>query len=342
MTGLFGRAALAAAALAASVASAAAQFSVREIGSFHIGGRTETLAGLPTREIVFTPGAPPIRSDPNGEFEVEQMYVQFVRLASPRASVPILMWHGGGLTGVTWETKPDGKPGWQQFFLNAGYDTFVSDGVERGRASWARYPEIYKSEPFFRAKKEGWELFRIGPTYEVGGKREAYEGQRFPVAAFDQFAKQFVPRWATNDAATQKAYDALVQRVCPCIVMVHSQGGNFGFTAALNAPDKVKALIAVEPSGSPDPTKVEAAKVKGIPHLFVWGDFIDKVPVWGRIVQGPNRWRDAIQAAGAPVTVIDLPAAGVRGNTHMLMMDDNSDDIAKMIHEWIGKQGLLR
>lgn len=31
-----------------------------------------------------------------------------------------------------------------------------------GCASWSRYPEVYKSEPFFRTKKEAWELFRIG------------------------------------------------------------------------------------------------------------------------------------------------------------------------------------
>ena len=58
------------------------------------------------------------------------------------------MWHGGGLSGVTWETKPDGKPGWQNYFLKAGHDVYVSDAVERGRASWARYPEIFKTEPF--------------------------------------------------------------------------------------------------------------------------------------------------------------------------------------------------
>ena len=75
-----------------------------------------------------------------------------------------MLWHGGGLTGVTWETKPDGKPGWQMFFLNAGHDVYVSDAVERGRASWARYPEIFKTEPLFRTKKEAWEVFRIGPT----------------------------------------------------------------------------------------------------------------------------------------------------------------------------------
>src|SRR6266567_3587509 len=177
---------------------AAADYLVKEVGSFHVGGRTESLNGLASKEIVFSPGAPPIKVDPNGEFEVEQMYVQFVKLAQPRSKLPLLLWHGGGLTGVTWESKPDGKPGWQQFFLNAGYDTYVSDAVERGRASWARYPEIFKTEPVFRTKKEAWELFRMGPTYEVGGKKVEFEGQQFPADALDAFMKQGVPRWVSN------------------------------------------------------------------------------------------------------------------------------------------------
>ena len=58
---------------------------VRDIGSFHIGGREAHLSGLPAREVVFSPGNPPVRVDPNGSFEIEQMYVQHVRLAAPRA-----------------------------------------------------------------------------------------------------------------------------------------------------------------------------------------------------------------------------------------------------------------
>ena len=318
-----------------------ADYMVKEVGSFHVGGRTAALSGMPTKDVVFSPGAPAIKVDPNGEFEAEQMYVQYVKLAQPKAKVPILLWHGGGLTGVTWETKPDGKPGWQQFFLNAGYDVYVSDAVERGRASWARYPEIFKSEPMFRTKKEAWELFRIGPSYEIGGQRVAFEGQQFPIEAFDQFAKQGVPRWVTNDEATQKAYDALVEKVCPCVVVVHSQGGNFGFNAALAAPDKIKALVAIEPSGAPDPAKVDVGKLKGVPHLIVWGDFRDKVAVWQRVQIAPTKYRDALVAAGGKADVFDLPVMGIKGNTHMLMMDRNSDDVAKLVHDWIAKQGLV-
>jgi pimeloyl-ACP methyl ester carboxylesterase len=332
---------MAIAAVAATSLPLLADYMVKEVGSFHVGGRTVALSGMPTSEVVFSPGAPPIKVDPNGEFEAEQMYVQYVKLAQPKAKVPILLWHGGGLSGVTWESKPDGKPGWQQFFLNAGYDVYVSDAVERGRASWARYPEIFKTEPMFRTKKEAWELFRIGPSYEVGGARVAFEGQQFPVEAFDQFAKQGVPRWVTNDAATQKAYDALVDKVCPCIVVVHSQGGNFGFTAALAAPDKIKAVVAVEPSGAPDPAKVDVGKLKGVPHLFVWGDFRDKVAVWQKLPIVPTKYRDALVAAGGKADVFDLPLMGIKGNTHMMMMDRNSDEVAKLIHDWIAKQGLV-
>ncbi|MEJ0077757.1 MAG: esterase [Alphaproteobacteria bacterium] len=328
-----------AAALAAT--PAAADYLVKEVGSFHIGGHTETLSGLPTKEVSFSAGMPPIKLDPNGEFLVEQMYVQYVKLAQPKAKVPLLLWHGGGLTGVTWETKPDGKPGWQQFFLQAGYDTYVSDAVERGRASWARYPEIFKTEPVFRTKKEAWELFRFGPLYEPGGKRETFEGQQFPVEALDNFMRQGVPRWLTNDAATQKAYDELVQKVCPCIIVVHSQGANFGFNAALTAPDKVKALVAVEPSGAPDPAKADAAKVKGIPLLVVWGDYHDKHAIWQKIRPQPEKWAAAIKQAGGTVDTFDLPKMGIKGNTHMLMMDRNSDEVAKLVADWIAKQGLM-
>lgn len=321
----------------------AAAADIAEIGSFHVGGRTVALTGLPTKEISFSAGMAPIKVDPNGEFEVEQMYVQYVKQTAPKGRYPLLLWHGGGLSGVTWETKPDGKPGWQSFFTNAGHDVYVSDAVERGRASWARYPEIFKSEPFFRTGKEAWDIFRFGPTFDNDpAKRVAFPGEQFPVEALQQFMKQGVPRWATNDVATQAAYDALVQKVCPCVIVTHSQGGNFGFNAALHAPDKVKALISIEPSGAPDPSKVDVAALKGVPHLVVYGDFMEMSPFWQKILPATYRYRAALAAQGGVADLLELPKAGVRGNTHMLMMDRNSDVVAGMVQEWMGKQGLMR
>lgn len=316
---------------------------IGEVGSFHIGGRAVTLLGLPKQEVVFSPGAPPLTVDPNGEFQVEQIYVQYVRQAAPKARYPLLLWHGGGLSGVTWETKPDGQPGWQSFFIRAGHDVYVSDAVERGRASWARYPEVFKTEPLFRTKAEAWTLFRFGPSYDPDpAKRAAFPGVQFPVDALDQFMKQGVPRWATNDAATQAAYDALVQRVCPCVIVTHSQGGNFGFTAALHAPDKVRALVSIEPSGAPDPAKAAIAPLKSVPHLVVYGDYIGDNAFWQRIVPATTRYREALAAQGGVAELVDLPAQGIKGNTHMLMMDRNSDQVAALVQDWMTRQGLMR
>ena len=322
-------------------ASAAWALDVAEIGSFHVGGREVALSGLAQQEIVFSAGAPPLKVDPNGQFEVEQMYAQYVKLANPKARYPLLLVHGGGLTGVTYETKPDGKPGWQSFFLNQGHDVYVSDAVERGRASWARYPEIFKTEPMFRPKREAWELFRIGPT-DSYATRASFDGTQFPLEAFDQFNKQGVPRWVTNDAPTIAAYEAYFRKVCPCVVLAHSQGGNLVLSAALRVPELVKAVVLVETSGAPDPEKTDLAPFKAVPHLFVWGDHLKDFPFWVRVVGNVAKYRDGIRAVGGRADWVELPGTGIKGNTHMMMMDRNSDQIAGVIQDWIGKHGLMR
>lgn len=309
---------------------------VRDVGSFHIGGREVKLSGLPNRQITFTANAAPLDVNPNGDFEVEQTYVQYVRLAKPTAPYPVLLIHGGGLTGANWETKPDGKPGWQNWFLNHGYDVYLSDAVERGRSGWSRFPEIYKTEPLFRTKKEAWELFRIGATdsYET---RSAYPGQKFPLPAFDQFAKQFVPRWVTNDAATINNYEAYFRKVCPCVVIAHSQGGNLANEAALRVPELIKGLVLLEPSGSLDASKIDLVAAKKIPLLWVWGDNLRDAPFpfWRNQIPRIEAYRQQLSAKGVASDWYELPNMKIMGNTHMLMMDENSDEVAALIDAWL-------
>jgi pimeloyl-ACP methyl ester carboxylesterase len=321
------------------------ELSVREIGSFYVGGRMVRLEGLPKRGRVSTPGGPVHEIDPNGEIMVGQMYVQYVRLAKPKATTPLLMWHGGGMTGVTWENTPDGRPGWQMFFLRAGFDTYVSDAVERGRASWAPYPQVYPEPPYFRTAKEAWEeTFRFGPIgswHADLAERRTHPGLRFAAAHFDDFLRQSVPRWGCNDALTQSAYDALLERMPGGVILLtHSQGGNFGLTAATRAPDQVRAVVSLEPSGAPDPAHCDARALKNVPHLFVWGDFLDQHSFWIHSRPAVERWRDALVTVGCDVTWIELPKLGIRGNSHALMAEDNSDAIATMVLAWLDERGL--
>lgn len=314
---------------------------VKEIGSFHVGGHNVSLAGLPARMVTLTKGAPPRSFPADGDYETGQMYAQYVRLSEPKARWPLLLWHGGGMTGATWETKPDGDRGWQSWFLHAGHDVYVSDAVERGRASWSRFPQIYADEPHFRSKQECWELFRFGPHGSYPA-RQPFPETLFPVGCFDQFTKQIVPRWADNDAATQAAYDALIAKVGPSVVVTHSQGGNFGYNAALNTPQMVRAVVAVEPSGAPDPEGLDLSLLRHIPHLLVLGDYIDGDPYWRALLERVHRYVEALRNVGATADILDLPALGIRGNSHFPMMDQNSDAVAGLVQEWMTRVGLMR
>jgi len=68
---------------------------------------------------------------------VGRMYAQYVKLAASRSPHPLQFWHSGGMSGLNWEAIPDGRSGRQMCLLSAGFDVFVYDAVERGRASWA-------------------------------------------------------------------------------------------------------------------------------------------------------------------------------------------------------------
>jgi len=318
---------------------------VREISSFHLGGRVITLRGMPGRRRVSTPNGAVHPVDPNGEIIAGQMYVQCVRLAAPRSCYPMLMWHGGGMCGTNWESTPDGRPGWQMFFLREGFDVLVSDAVERGRSGWAPWPEVYDGVPFFRTGREAWEeTFRFGPPgswHAEVSLRTTHAGLRFPAEHMEAFMSQFVPRWACNDERTQAAYDLLVAtQDHRAIVLTHSQGGQFGLRAALRAPGSVAAVVSLEPSGAPDPMAHDARILRGVPHLFVWGDYLAKHPFWVESVPRVRRWHEAMVEGGVDSTWIDLPALGIDGNSHALMSDDNSDTIAALVLDWLDRRGL--
>ena len=149
--------------------------------------------------------------------------------------------------------------------------------------------------------------------------------------------KQGVPRWLTTDNQIVAAYIELVDKVCPCVVMVHSQSGTFGFKVLEARPDKVKALVAVEPTLGGDRNKV--ASIKNTPILMVYGDNAKDHPRWSKIRQGGVDYAAALKAAGGSVDIVDLPDAGIKGNSHMVMMDKNSDQVADLIQKWLVGKG---
>lgn len=312
---------------------------LRDMGSFHVGGRLIEISGEPVKEALFTHGGIPVRLDPNGVYQVEQMYAQYFLVQDRTGKLPLLMWHGGGLTGVTYETKPDGNPGWLNYFLRKGWDITISDAMERGRSGWS---DTFAGDPVLLPLSDLWERFRIGPPgswNEEKAKRAIYPGVQFPLDAYEQFMKQGVPRWVTTDDAIVAAYIELIDKVGPCVLLVHSQAGAFACKVAEARPDKIKAMVLAEPSGIGDRDTVAA--LKNIPMAVIYGDNTREHQRWGRIRQNVHEYAGLIKAAGGSVDLIDLPDIGITGNTHMLMMDRNSDAVADVIQKWFVAKGFV-
>jgi pimeloyl-ACP methyl ester carboxylesterase len=305
--------------------------ALADFGSFYAGGRQVRIAGLPARDIAFTQTAS-LAYDPNGLYHFEQAYVQYFVPAELSHPLPIVLLHGGGMTGAMWEQTPDGRPGWLQHFLRQGLAVYVVDNVERGGAGWATFEEVWPEAPIIRNAEESWSLFRFGRAEDYAARRP-FAGQRFPVAAFDAFIRHAVPRWLGNNDAALEGFCAVLDRIGPCLVLAHSHGGEVAYRALHARPGLVRGVIGVEPSGfSPE---VAAASVAGKPFLFVYGDYLDATPLWERLCDAGRAYAGRLASHGARVATWRLADMGVAGNSHMPMMDDNSDDIAARIGVWI-------
>lgn len=316
-----------------------APLELRGMGSFHLGGRVAEIAGKPKREIAIGGGATQ-KTDPNGSFIVEQLYTQFFLPKNRRGKLPLLMWHGGGLTGATYESTPDGREGWLNMFVRKGWDVYVSDAVERGRSGFAP-PEVFAGEPVFTTHGFAWETYRIGAKGSWSpdpAKRRAFDAGQFPTAAYDNLVRQIVPRWVTTDAAIDAAYIELVDRICPCALLVHSQSGAIGYRVAQARPDKIKAFVDIEGTLRGDDSSVE--RVKSIPILSLHGDFTDTSEMFSTQLKYNLEKAARAKAVGGSIEVVKLPDVGIKGNSHFMMMERNNAVIADYIDKWLAAKGL--
>ena len=85
---------------------------------------------------------------------------------------------------------------------------------------------------------------------------------------------------------------------------------------------------------------IESANEAPVVRLSLVADPAD--PRWPTIRANGVRFAEAVRAAGGSVDVVDLPEHGIRGNSHMMMMDRNSDQVAQLIQDWLARKGLWR
>jgi hypothetical protein len=84
------------------------------------------------------------------------------------------------------------------------------------------------------------------------------------------------------------------------------------------------------------------AALKNIPTLSVYGDFIATDSRWPTIRQNNLKFQEAIKNAGGHPELINLPEIGIKGNSHMMMMDRNNLEIAGVIQKWLAEKGFVQ
>ena len=69
---------------------------------------------------------------------------------------------------------------------------------------------------------------------------------------------------------------------------------------------------------------------------------MEEYSFWQSVLKRQESFRQGLMAAGGRGDLLVLPQRGIRGNSHMLMMDRNSDQVAGLIQRWLAQQGLLK
>jgi pimeloyl-ACP methyl ester carboxylesterase len=286
---------------------------------------------------------------PGGHIAVNQMYVRYM-VPQGDGNVPVVMVHGATLTGKSWETTPDGRMGWDEYFVRKGHPVYVPDQVGRGRSGFdqavsndvrAGSAPAGSLAPWLRFSDEV-----VWPNFRFGSKPgAAYPDSQFPVAAVDELSKQGVPDMSfgmPRPSPTIKALSDLATQLKGVVLMGHSQSGPFPLEAALLNPSATKGLVLVEPGRCPDTyTDQQIATLATLPVLAVFGDHRDTPtgistrPSWQMSFDGCQALIARLKAAGGDAQMLNPPDRGIRGNSHMIMQDKNNLQIADLILQWI-------
>jgi pimeloyl-ACP methyl ester carboxylesterase len=288
---------------------------------------------------------------PGGHITVNQMYVRYMVPQGGDGNVPVVMVHGATLTGKSWETTPDGRMGWDEYFVRKGHPVYVPDQVGRGRSGFnqAVFNNVRAgstppaNQPIWlRFSDESvWPNFRFGLT-----PGQPFSDSQFPVSAVDELAKQGVPDVSFGGVPTPnptlKALADLAGQLKGAVLMGHSQSGSFPLESALLSPAAARGLVLVEPGSCPARYSADQiATLAKVPILVVFGDHRDTptglptLPTWQARFEACEALIGRIKSAGGQAEMLAPPERGIRGNSHMIMQDKNSLQIADLILQWI-------
>lgn len=319
-----------------------------------------------------------VETRPDGDtFHGDHGYAQFFVPQNSR-TLPMVMWHGIGQHGKTFETTPDGRDGYMQIMPRRDWSVYIIDQPRRGRAGRTLAKNTESGVPTTLKESSAWNAFRLG-LWVPPATRTFFPNINFPKDDFsiDQFWRQQTPdtgeepKTAEHRKFMAQTVGELFKQIGPVILITHSNSGQYGWATAMENPDSVKAVIAYEPGAcafpegelppaipaghplvdvfqAPQPVPMEEfKKLTQMPILIVFGDNVAKTQtevfnseVWRVAKQRAEQFVEAVNRHGGDATLIDLPSMGITGNTHVPFADLNNIVIADQLSAYLKEKGL--
>ena len=285
-----------------SAGGEAGPISLRDQGFFWVGARTKSV------EVAGRAGTPP-----RAGLVIEgQMYVGFQLAAKKRHKYPLVLVHGGGGQATDYMGTPDGRDGWLDYFLAAGFDVYFVDRPAHGRSPNVKtYGDLGAQVTTtaiagFTAQSK---------QYPGGGAADSKE--------LIQHTASSEPGPTVSPAMLKENFAELLDRIGPVIMVTHSAGGPSGWLALDARPDLVKGVLAIEPAMGI--TENLAPQITFKPALAA-GERVETEQVPG---DGPNQNpcrlqpKDKIRTvpayAGKPVLFVEAPLSPFTNNVHCPM-----------------------
>jgi pimeloyl-ACP methyl ester carboxylesterase len=325
---------------------------IQEQGSFAIGGSVISSPGI------FDPKQP---ANPQGQtLHGDHAYVFFQKPVNAR-KYPLMFLHGAGQFSKTWESTPDGREGFQNIFLRRDFSIYLIDQPRRGGAGRSTVAMNITPD----TDEQMWFT-----QFRVGIWPEFFPGVQFPQdkESLNQYFRQMTPNTGPFEMGViSDALAALSARVGSGILVTHSQGGGAGWAAIMKSPN-IKAVVSYEPGSNfafPEnevPATIpnnfsplsaygvpmdEFKKLTQAPIIIYYGDNIpdspDEIPArdyWRACLLMANKWAETVNKYGGDATVVHLPKAGIKGNTHFPFSDLNNVEIADHLSAWLKEKKL--
>ena len=194
-----------------------------------------------------------------------QMFVEVYEPRVRRHPYPVVMFHGAGQTNMNWLQTPDGRMGWADYFVSQGFCVALAEQPSRGRSAYhpaAEGPRIFHPLQIVRQRfttDEGpWPQARLHTQWPKNGGD-------WDDPAFRQFTAaqvEYLPSNKRSQALVLAAGQELLDLLGPSILLTHSQAGPFGWLLADACPEKVKAIVALEPTAPPFSPDLKSPKAK--------------------------------------------------------------------------------